>query len=77
MHEKILASVCFGDLMRALIGYVPELALSPEEHQACVELGFIITFLALPSIAHLMILSIERTLSIVFADVHATFFNMR
>ena len=51
-HEKILMSLCLCDLLRALFGYIPEVAMID---RACNVLAFIITFLSLSSIAHLSI----------------------
>ena len=67
-QDAYLASLALSDLLQALIGYPAEIRslIKDEPQQSETEIcrwtGFVVTFLGLVSINHLMFMSIERAL---------------
>ena len=69
-QDYFLVSLAVCDFSRCVFGYVPEIIklassnLQQENSTSCKAFGFIISFFAYVSIAHLMVLSVERAITI-------------
>ena len=71
-HEKLVASMCFCDLLQATIAYIPEM-MGLETN--CEAIAFFITFLAFISITHLSLMAIERCVKIYNLGMHVRIFG--